>query len=114
MKYTIDASGKKLGRVASEAALLLIGKRLKDMEKNAVADVIVRVENVSKIDFDPKKVNQTKFLKHSGWRGGLNATSMEELIEKKGYPELMRKTVYGMLPINKLRSRIIKNLVATE
>lgn len=114
MKYTIDAEGKKLGRVASQAAALLMGKSLPDMSKNVVADVTVHIENVSRISFNPKKVSQTKFLKHSGYRGGLYATSMEELISKKGYGELMRKTIYGMLPTNKLRSRVIKNLVVTE
>lgn len=114
MKYTIDAKDKKLGRIASEAAALLIGKSLPDMSKNVVADVKVHIENVSKLSFNPKKVSQTKFLKHSGYRGGLYATSMDEIIERKGYGELMRKTVYGMLPTNKLRSRMIKNLVVTE
>ena len=114
MKYTIDAKDKKLGRVASEAAALLMGKSLPDMEKNVVADVKVHIENVSRLSFNNKKVSETKFLQHSGWRGGLMATSMEEFIEKKGYGELMRKTIYGMLPTNKLRSRMIKNLVVTE
>lgn len=114
MKYTIDANEKKLGRVASQAAALLIGKGLSNMNKNEVPDVRVHIENVSKLALNPKKVSETKFLKHSGYRGGLYATSMQEFIAKKGYGELMRKTIYGMLPTNKLRSRMIKNLFMTE
>lgn len=114
MKYTIDAAGKKLGRVATEAASLLMGKKLATFEKNTVAEVSVHVKNASQISLDRKKVGQTEFRHHSGYRGGLYATSMEQFIKEKGYPELMRKTVYGMLPTNKLRSKMIKNLVVTE
>ncbi len=114
MKYTIDAKGKKLGRVATEAATILMGKNTPTFEKHLVADVTLHITNVSQIDFNPKKVGATDFLRHTGYPGGLRATSMDKFIKEKGYPELMRKTIYGMLPTNKLRSKIIKNLVVTE
>lgn len=114
MKYTIDAAGKKLGRVAAEVAALLQGKGLPTYERNTVADVKVIVKNVAQINFDAKKVAQTTFLRHTGYLGGLRGTSMEKFTKEKGYPELMRKTVYGMLPTNKLRPKMIKNLVVTE
>ena len=114
MKYTIDASGKKLGRVASEVAALLMGKSLVTVERNTVADVSVHVKNAAQLSFDKKIVGQTTFLRHTGYPGGLRGTSMEKFVEKKGYGELMRKTVYGMLPMNKLRAKMIKHLVVTD
>lgn len=114
MKYTIDASGKKLGRVASEAAALLIGKRLPTMTKNNAPAVTVLIQNASKLDIDPTKAAVTEFKHHTGYRGNLKAVSMSTFIKEKGYPELMRKTIYGMLPTNKLRSKMIKNLIVTE
>lgn len=114
MKYTIDAKGKKLGRVASEAASLLIGKRLVTMTKNAAPEVSVTIENASKLDINQGKAGKTIFKHHSGYRGGLKSITMPEFIEKKGYKELMRKTVYGMLPTNKLRTKMIKNLIVNE
>lgn len=114
MKYTIDAKGKALGRVASEAAVALMGKRSPSFRKNVVAPVSVHVTNASKLKITAKKRSETVFKKHSGYRGGLKSKSFVEFLDQKGYGELVRKTVYGMLPTNKLRSRMIKNLSVTE
>lgn len=110
MKYVIDAKGKALGRVASEAASLLTGKAVVAYKRNVVPAITVHVENASKIKISSKKLDQTEFRHHSGYRGGLKAQKISDFISKKGHKELMRKTVYGMLPINKLRRIVIKNL----
>lgn len=114
MKYTIDAQDKKLGRVASQAASFLMGKSLTNVTKNKVADVEVHITNASKLDIDRKKAIATDFYHHSGYPGGIKKMTLAEYIEKKGYKELMRKTIYGMLPTNTLRSKMIKNLIVTE
>lgn len=114
MKYTIDAKGGRLGRVASEAASLLMGKNSPDFAKNKVADVKVHVTNASALEISPKKASMTKFYKHSGYPGGLKEISLDQYIKKHGYGELVRKTVYGMLPTNKLRAKMIKNLSVSE
>lgn len=114
MKYTLDAQNKKLGRVASQAASLLMGKALTDVTRNTISDVKVHITNASKLDIDRKKAITTDFYHHSGYPGGIKKITLAEYIEKKGYKELMRKTIYGMLPTNSLRSRMIKNLVVTE
>lgn len=114
MKHVIDATNKPVGRVATEAAMVLTGKTLTDFARNKIADVQVHVENASKIKVSTKKLSNKMFRHHTGYRGGLKEVPMGRFIDEKGHKELVRKTVYGMLPINKLRSRIIKNLHVTE
>ena len=114
MKHTIDAKGEKLGRVASRAASLLMGKNTTTFARNVVPEVVVEIINASQIVIDPKKARDTKYSRYSGYPGGLKFRSMAEIIEKKGYGELFTIAVYGMLPTNKLRSIMIKNLIVTE
>lgn len=110
MKYIIDTTNKSLGRSASEAAIALMGKKLPDYKRNAVAQVEVHVTNVSRMRISTRKLSDKIFRHHTGYRGGLKEMNLERFIKERGYKELFRKTVYGMLPTNKLRSKIIKNL----
>ncbi len=114
MKHTIDSTNKPLGRVAAEAAVLLMGKNRTDFARNTIAPVEVSITNASKLKLSSKKLNTTVFKHHSGYRGGLKEVGIERFIKERGYPELVRKTIWGMLPINKLRPKIIKNLHITE
>ncbi len=114
MKYTIDTANKSLGRVASEAATMLMGKKMTGYKRNAVAPVEVHISNASQVKISSKKLNDTVFRHHTGYRGNLKEVSIERFIKEKGYKELFRKTVYGMLPTNKLRAQMIKNLHVTE
>lgn len=113
-KYTIDATNKKLGRVASEAAAYLIGKKDANFSKNTVADVKVEILNASKADISSKKMGEKTYDSYSGYPGGLRQPTMKNIIEKKGYREIFSIAVYGMLPTNKLRARLIKNLSVSE
>ena|SRR3989338_3338982 len=110
MKYTIDAQGKKLGRVASEAALFLRGKGSASYTPNELPDCAVEILNASKLSITEKKGVQTTYLRYSGYPGGLKASSLAEFVTKKGHGELLRKVILGMLPRNRQRSRIIKRL----
>lgn len=114
MKHVIDATNKSLGRVASEAALALSGKKDAGYSRNKITPTEVVVENASKVKISQKKMDNKVFRHHTGYRGNLKEVSMGTFVEKKGYKELVRKTVYGMLPINKLRPQVIKNLKVTE
>lgn len=114
MKYTIDSANKSLGRVATEAAVLLMGKNKPDFAKNTIADVEVHITNASQVKMSSKKLADTIFRHHTGYRGNLKEVDLVRFIKEKGYPELFRKTINGMLPINKLRAKIIKNLHVTE
>ena len=110
MKYTIDAKGKALGRVATEAAVILMGKNDPSYAKNIVSDVSVEIINASKIKVTPGRLRETMHERYSGHPGGFKQVSAEHIIEKKGHAELFRLAVYGMLPANKLRPQRMKLL----
>lgn len=113
-KYIIDATNKKLGRVASEAAVYLTGKNKTDFARNKVMGAAVEIVNVSKADIDEKKLLDKKYERYSGYPGGLKSNSMKNIIGKKGYAEIFTLAVYGMIPSNKLRAKIMKNLTVKE
>jgi len=113
-EYTIDAQSKSLGRIASEAAVLLMGKNETDFARNVAPSVKVQIINASKASIHPKKLDMKKYKSYSGYPGGLKETPMKKVIEKKGYSELFRTAVNGMLPKNKLQSVMMKNLIITE
>jgi large subunit ribosomal protein L13 len=114
MNHTIDAQGKKLGRVASEAAALLNGKMSVGFSRNVVSDVKVSIVNTSKADFDIKKLKQKEYITFTGFRGGLYTESLEHLIARKGAKEVFERAVYRMLPSNSLRKQKMKNLTITD
>ena len=111
MEHTIDAKGKSLGRVASEAAHVLMGKDKPDFEKHVVADVTVKIMNSETLKISPKKASSKIYTHYTGYPGGLRKQTLEEVKEKKGMEEVLRKAVYGMLPGNKLRPKMMKHLI---
>ncbi|HEY0908017.1 MAG TPA: 50S ribosomal protein L13 [Candidatus Paceibacterota bacterium] len=112
--HTIDAQAKKIGRIASEAAKILMGKNSTAYAPNVVADVEVRIINAAKADVTDKKMDQKVYKRYSGYPGGLIETSMKRLVEKKGMSEVFTIAIKGMLPKNKLQAKMLKNLVVTE
>lgn len=114
MKYTIDAKGKKLGRVASEAAVKLMGKDVVTFSRNTASSNEVEIINAGKADIADKKKTEKYYKTFSGYPGGLTKTKMTRVIEKKGVSEVFRHAVSGMLPKNKLRSIMIKSLKISE
>lgn len=114
MKYTIDAQGKKIGRVASQAAAYLTGKSLTSFAKNKVADVKVEIINASKADISAKKKDSDIYITYTGFRGGLKEEKLGELINRRGHSEVFHRAVMRMLPRNKLQARRIKNLIIKD
>ena len=114
MKYVIDAQNKKLGRVAQEAATLLMGKNTPEFAKNIVPDVTVEIINTSKADINARRKADKYYKNYSGFPGGQRIRTMEKVIEDKGYSEVFRLAVKGMLPDNKLKAKMMANLVVTE
>ena len=110
----IDAKGKKLGRVASEAAVFLMGKNLTNQQRNAIPEISVKIANASKLQIDSKKKKEKDYASFSGYLGGLKKESMEKLINRKGFSEVLKLAIYGMLPSNKLRAKMLNNLTITE
>ena len=110
MKYTLDAQGKKLGRIASEAASILMGKKSVTFAKNTVQDVKVEISNAAKTDISALKRTRDIYVTYTGSRGGLNKESLGHLIDRRGMQEVYRRAVKRMLPDNKLRDIRMKNL----
>lgn len=109
--YTIDATDRTLGRVASEAAHVLLGKRSARYAPNVALPVRVVIENVSKLHLSSRRTAGKTYTRYTGYPGGLREITMKELIMKKGIAEVVRVTVDGMIPRNKLRAVRMKNLV---
>lgn len=109
-EYRIDATGRSIGRVASEVAIYLMGKNTPEFERRLAPDVSVTILEASKIKIAPKKMKQKIYLRYSGYPGGQKSETLSHLIDKKGYEEVFRRAVYGMLPANRLRARMMKNL----
>lgn len=108
-KHTIDASGKILGRLAVEAAVLLRGKNRSDFVPYLDRGEAVAVINTDKIKVTGRKLKQKIYYRHSGYPGGLKARRLEEMMVNDSR-EVVRQAVYGMLPKNKLRDKMIKRL----
>jgi large subunit ribosomal protein L13 len=113
-KHTIDANGKVPGRIATEVAVWLMGKNRTDFVKNAIPDVHVEVKNAGQMVLESKKLRDKRYARHSGYPGGLTLESMQHVVDTKGAKEVLRRAVYGMLPKNKLRPRMMKNLTITD
>lgn len=114
MEYTVDATNKTLGRLATEVAVLLMGKNTADFAKNTVADTKVTVLNASKLKIDPRKLLTKKYNSFSGYQGGLKQTAMKDVIAKKGFAPVVENAVKGMLPDNKLKAHFLKHLTVNE
>ena len=113
MKYILDAENKKIGRIATQAAVYLMGKNLSSFQRNSIPDVVVEIKNTAKASIDEKKKSNKTYSRYSGYPGGLKQPTMIQVIAKKGHGELFREAVLGMLPKNKLRARMIKHLIIT-
>lgn len=113
-KITIDASGKALGRVASVVAKALMGKDRPDYAANVAPTVKVEIINALKTKMSEKRMLETFHERYSGHPGGLKFASNKQILDKKGVSELYRLAVYNMLPANKLRPLMMKNLTIKE
>jgi len=107
--WLIDADGKILGRLATEVATLLRGKRKPEFTPFIDCGDFVVIVNAEKINVTGKKMEQKKYYSHSGYPGGLKVNTLEELLDKK--PEdVIRKAVWGMIPKGKLGRAVYKKL----
>lgn len=112
--YTIDATDRTLGRVCSEAASALLGKKSVHFAKNQALPIKVTVENAGKLHMSARRTKGKVYTRYTGYPGGLYKMTMEEMIAKKGIGEVIKKTVDGMIPRNKLRKPRMKNLIVNE
>jgi len=104
----IDATDVVLGRLATHAAALLRGKHKPIFANHVDTGDFVIIVNAGKVALTGQKLAQKKAYRHSGYPGGLTATTYAELLESK--PErAVEKAIRGMLPKNSLgRAQITK------
>mgnify|MGYP003297016474 CR=1 FL=1 len=111
--YVIDASGKPLGRLASEIAQVLTGKNKPIYTPNVDCGDYVIVVNASKVNLTGNKLNDKIYYNHSGYTGGLRERTAKEMREK--YPvEMIERAVKGMIPHNRLGRQVAKKLFVYE
>jgi len=111
--YSIDAKGKRLGKLATEAASVLMGKNSTSFAKHTIEDVKVEISNVSQMDITERKGTEI-YQSYSGYPGGRKTETLDHLATRRGYAEVVRRTIGGMLPNNKLKKQLLKNLVISE
>ena len=105
----IDATDVVLGRLASQAATLLRGKHKPTFANHMDNGDFVIIINAEKVALTGSKLTQKMAYRHSGYPGGLTATSYAELLEKS--PEkAVEKAIRGMLPKNSLGDQMLKKL----
>ncbi|MBI2021124.1 50S ribosomal protein L13 [Candidatus Giovannonibacteria bacterium] len=105
----LDAKGKRLGRMATQIASILRGKNSVEFLPNRIGNSKVVVKNADYMDLIEKKIKTSYFARYSGYPGGRKVRTVAE-IASKDKREVLRLTVWGMLPKNKLRKQMIKNL----
>ena len=99
--YIIDADGKVLGRVASEAAMILRGKHKPTFTPNVDCGDNVIIINSDKLVLTGRKMEQKYFKRYSGYQSGLHLTQYKTMMAEKSDVALMR-AIKGMLPKNSL------------
>jgi len=108
-KHRLDATGKAPGRLASEAAILLMGKNKVSYRPHLDEGDFVEVVNIPQLRFSGKKLEKEVYYRHTQYPGGLKTTALSKLF-KETPDKLFKKMVWAMLPKNKLRKEMIKRL----
>ena len=109
MDYYLDAKNKILGRLSSEIAVILQGKKSSKYEPRIVSGDRVFLKNYKEFAVTGRKWGEKLYHRHTGYMGGLKETPYRRLKEKKP-TEIMRKAVLNMLPHNRLRAPRMKRL----
>ena len=107
--YIIDAEGKPLGRVATQAAILLRGKHKPTFTPNMDVGDHVIIINCSKVVLTVHKLDQKVYRHHSGYIGGMKEVVARDMLDKNPEKALML-AVKGMLPHNSLGRQMVKKL----
>jgi large subunit ribosomal protein L13 len=107
--YLVDAEGKTLGRLATQIADTLRGKRKPQYTPHIDTGDFVIVVNAEKIHVTGNKLDQKRYYRHSGYPGGLRSRTLREQLDRRP-TEVLRVAVKGMLPKNRLARQQITKL----
>ncbi len=107
--WLVDADGRILGRMATEIADLIRGKKKPQFTSHLDTGDFVVVINAEKIKVTGRKLEQKKYYTHSLYPGGIKEQTLKELLAKKP-EEVIQKAVWGMIPKGKLGRALYKKL----
>jgi large subunit ribosomal protein L13 len=107
--WLVNAEGRILGRLATEVADLIRGKRKPMFTSHLDTGDFVVVVNAEKIKVSGRKLEQKMYYSHSLYPGGLKEVKLKDLLAKKP-EEVIRKAVWGMIPKGKLGRAVYKKL----
>ncbi len=113
MMTTLDATNQSLGRLATKIAVLLRGKTDPKYQPNLLPTMQVTVTNIAKIKITGKKLDQKTYYHYSSYPGGMKARNLGNMMDKNP-AWVLKMAVYRMLAQNRLRDKIIKNLIITK
>jgi len=105
----VDASGRTLGRLATQIADILRGKRKPEYTPHVDVGDFVVVVNAEKIVVTGNKREAKRYYRHSGYPGGLRSRTLGDLLERRP-EEVIRRAVRGMLPRNRLARKQLTKL----
>ncbi|HET7571519.1 MAG TPA: 50S ribosomal protein L13 [Gaiellaceae bacterium] len=107
--YVVDATGQTLGRLATQIADTLRGKRKPQYTPHVDTGDFVVVVNAEKIAVTGNKLDQKRYYRHSGYPGGLRSRTLRDQLERRP-TEVIRTAVKGMLPKNRLARQQLTKL----
>jgi len=105
----VDATGQTLGRLSTQIADALRGKRKPEYTPHCDVGDFVIVVNAEKITVTGKKREQKRYYRHSGYPGGLRSRTFEDMLERRP-EEIIRLAVKGMLPRTRLGRAQLRKL----
>jgi large subunit ribosomal protein L13 len=105
----VDASGRTLGRLATQIADALRGKRKPEYTPHVDTGDFVVVVNADRIRVTGNKLEDKLYRRHSGYPGGLRTRTLEQMLERRP-EEVIRRAVKGMLPRNRLARQQLRKL----
>jgi len=106
---TLDATGRPVGRLATEVASIVRGKTSASFAPNLIPAVSVIIEHIEKMKVTEKKLSENFYYRTSGYPGGLKKKSWKKLYEKSPQA-LFLKVIQNMLPRNSLRTALLKKI----
>jgi len=107
--YVVDATGQRLGLLASRIAVVLEGKHKPTYASHIDSGDHVIVLNSGKVDVSGNKLTAKVYYRHSGYPGGLRQETLEELLARRP-EEVIRRAVKGMLAHNRLGTQQLRKL----
>ena len=107
--FVVDATGQRLGLLASRIAIILEGKHKPSFATHIDSGDHVIVLNAAQVDIGRGKLEQKVYSRHSGYPGGLRQETLGQLLTRRP-EEVIRRAVKGMLPRNKLGVQQLRKL----